>query len=657
MKQLEEGTIRVLMAEDNEVDYLAFLRYQDNKLLNFETTCVASVADCQEALSKQHFDVVVIDYLLEDGTGLEIIPMLDNTPFVFVTGASDLEVAIQAMKEGAYDYIVKDYNGKYLRILAKIIRAAAKQKAAQMALQASEEQLNLLHQAMTHVDNAVLIVNTKGEIQWVNEFFTKLTGYSKRELIESNGEVLHPYSSMGFHNLSPHFQNVMRTKRSTQFESKIFTKSGHVLYTLSTLSPVLDEANEIQNIVSVDIDISKRKDFEKELVNAKIDAETAVKAKDLFLANISHEIRTPLNAIMGASQLLKDRIPEEKDQTYLRIVRESSEHLLEIINEVLDFTKLQEGKFNIVQQPFSLQSLLKSVQDSAELRSREAQLKFQAIQADEIPDHCIGDQVRIKQILNNLLSNSFKFTRKGWVSLKVNSKPLKNDYVELAFEIEDTGIGIPSDKLQKVFEKFTQLQYEYNKKFEGTGLGLSISKRLAEMMGGSISISSELKKGTIARFTLPVKISRQKIHVEREEKVLPQNIMDALSGIEVLLVEDNVMNQIVGQKFLQQMGAISEVASSGAEAIQKMHDKQYDLILMDLQMPEMDGFATTKSIRSSLPKPYCDTPIIAMTAHAIKGVEDECKQHGMNDYISKPINYNNLMDKLYAVYLKANPQS
>ncbi|MFT5969990.1 MAG: PAS domain S-box-containing protein [Flavobacteriales bacterium] len=654
MNSINKQTIRVLMAEDNEVDFLAFSRYQDNQLLNFETTCVPTVSETREHLERYDYDVVVIDYLLEDGNGLEIIPHLNSIPFVFVTGDRNIDLAVQAMKKGAYDYIVKDYNGKYLKLLSKIIEAAAKQKSAQLALAQSEKKLNLLHQAMTCVDSAIIIANKNGNIRWVNDYFTKLTGYSNLELMESNGEVLHPYNTLGFHPISPYYQNVYRTKRSTQFESKMFSKSGDVIYTLTTLSPVLDDDNNITSIISVDIDISKRKDFEKELLNAKMDAETAVRAKDLFLANISHEIRTPLNDIMGSTHLLADRLEDDKSQTFLKIIKESSENLLAIINDILDYNKLTQGNFTIVQHVFSLPLLLQSISDSSNLRSTEAKVDFVTNIPKTYPKHLIGDPVRIKQILNNLLSNAFKFTDKGSVTLSLDFKELNNDYLEFEFKIKDSGIGIPSDKLQKVFEKFTQIQDAYNRNFDGTGLGLSISKKLTEMMGGNISIESQLKKGTEVSLVIPLKISSIAPDFENSHKILPTKILEGIAGIEVLLVEDNVMNQIIGQKFLQKLGTHAEVASSGSEAIQKLHNKTYDLILMDLQMPEMDGFTATQMIREKFPLPTCNIPIIAMTAHAVKGVEQQCLDKGMNDYISKPINYQSLMEKLYQVYHNRN---
>jgi len=390
-----------------------------------------------------------------------------------------------------------------------------------------------------------------------------------------------------------------------------------------------------------------------EIIEAeKEKAEASEKAKHQFLANMSHEIRTPMNAIKGMTDILIRRNPKEDQKEYLDGIKQSSDSLLVIINDILDISKIEAGKVELEQEPFSVVELVNNVHTIMQFKAEEKGLELlKDIPAENLTVQ--GDATRLRQILINLIGNAIKFTEKGLVTTSVKSEQA-NDKLNLHFIVSDTGIGIDEDTMGKIFESFEQAYSDTSRKFGGTGLGLSISKKLVELHDGTIWVESEKGKGSQFHFIIPYAIAATAAVMAKAADA-NANIADALKGIRVLLVEDNQFNAVVAQEELED--AIEDVyvalAENGLIAVEKLKSSAFDVILMDVQMPTMNGFEATKAIRN-FGNEIAHTPIIAMTANVLKEEVDLCYQAGMNDFIGKPFDTNELIQKIFNLTNKKN---
>ncbi|MCB0522757.1 MAG: response regulator [Lewinellaceae bacterium] len=375
----------------------------------------------------------------------------------------------------------------------------------------------------------------------------------------------------------------------------------------------------------------------QELLQALEAARQSSLLKEQFVANMSHEIRTPLNAILGFSSLLQRTELKEKQKEFTRSIQTSSENLLAIINDILDFSKIEAGAIRIEHIPFSLPSLLHSVDNMFRYRADEKGLRFE-VQADEIlPEAVQGDPTRLTQILVNLLGNAFKFTSNGSVKLHVGEAKRENGHITVRFTVSDTGIGIPTDKQAAIFERFGQATTDTTRRFGGAGLGLTISKQLIELQGGQIRVESDEGKGAAFIVEIPYEIAEA---MTGNGKNKLQHGSFKNKKVSILVVEDNPMNSRIVGLLLDDWGFRYDHAENGKIALDKLNRQAYDLVLMDIQMPEMDGYTAAQHIRQEL---HLDVPIIATTAHAFAGEREKCIGYGMNDYISKPIKENELI--------------
>ena len=373
----------------------------------------------------------------------------------------------------------------------------------------------------------------------------------------------------------------------------------------------------------------------------------AAQVREEFFAALSHEIRTPLNAIIGFTNvLLKDELlPKQREQ--MGAIKQSGDILLVLINDILDFLKIEAGKINIERTDFKLSELVNSVLGSFELKFQEKKLKINKQYDDSIPQILIGDPVRISQILLNLLSNSIKFTGNGGqISISANLREQDEEKVNIEFIVSDTGIGIAAEKLDTIFEPFVQSSSNTTRKYGGTGLGLSIVKRLVNTMDGTIAVKSQLSKGTTFTFDLPLNKTTANEISKKNKNEINTNGLEQLGKIKVLLAEDIRLNQLLAQLILNNFGFEADAADNGKIAIEMLEKNDYDIILMDLMMPEMNGYEATQHIRTKMEPPKSVIPIIALTADVTKEDIDKCKELGMDDYIIKPFTETDLLSKI-----------
>jgi signal transduction histidine kinase/DNA-binding response OmpR family regulator len=363
--------------------------------------------------------------------------------------------------------------------------------------------------------------------------------------------------------------------------------------------------------------------------------------KENFMANMSHEIRTPMNAILGFTSLLQKEHLNEKSKEFVHSIQNSGENLLEIINDILDFSKIEAGMMRIESNPFNLRELLHSLKTMFTDRIQAKDLSFNVNIEHSTPDLIIGDAVRLTQILVNLVNNAIKFTVSGKIEINVTTINKTEDSIEISFSVRDTGIGIPSHKMEAIFERFQQADEDTTRKYGGTGLGLTIVKQLVELQNGTIHVNSELNKGTEFVFSIPYTIPKE-ITTQGDLKIFSKNeIRLTGNNVRILIAEDNTMNQNLIRHLFAYWNIDFDIVNNGKEAIEALQQNDYRLILMDIQMPLMDGYTATLKIRNEL---GINIPIIAMTAHAMAGEKEKCLSYGMNEYISKPIRENELFE-------------
>ena len=429
-----------------------------------------------------------------------------------------------------------------------------------------------------------------------------------------------------------------------RFLADAYEKAGDYRNALTHYKNFNSLSGELMNeeVVLKTKGIQLRYDLEETLKEKEL-AEKTVLLKDQFIANISHEIRTPLNGVLGMANLLADTNPTPEQLEYINTIKLSANNLIVIINDILDYSKIHSGEIRFESSEFRIKELLTGMVQVLKVKAEEKKIKLNLTIDDNLPELLIGDAVRLNQILLNLLNNSVKFTDKGSVSLDMQLVESHDLTIKILFKVTDTGIGISSDKIHSIFDSFTQANYDKNRVFGGTGLGLTIVKQLVQLQGGSISVNSTLGSGSVFKVELPFKLLKKLEKTTGGKKAGSKIPLNDLSDVTILLVEDNKVNQFLAQKLLNKMGFQVEIANNGTEAVASLQAGKFDVILMDVQMPVMNGYELTQVIRTTLPHPVNQIPIIALTAYASNHEKEKALALGMSDYITKPYSPHELL--------------
>jgi PAS domain S-box-containing protein len=435
--------------------------------------------------------------------------------------------------------------------------------------------------------------------------------------------------------MAAHFKKtddeVVNTLRSIEMEESFDSATGRQNF-LFVKFPLFDKENRIYGIGGIATDLTENMENRQKLIAARKKAEKAEQLQEQFLANMSHEIRTPMNGITGMTNILMTTELDEQQQEYVKIIKQSSDNLLVLINDILDLSKIKSGKLSLEKMDFNLRETLDFTLAPFYLKAKERNISLQLMQDSALPGMINGDPYRLAQILNNLLSNALKFTERGTIRLHVKIKPEKEDVLE--FSVTDTGIGIPADKLVSIFNSFEQASSSTTRKFGGTGLGLTITKKLVELLEGEINVTSVPGEGTSFNFTIPYEIIQKDNDMKTIQGGASTSDTAGLANKKILVVEDNEINQKVISLILGKQGIKTEIAENGKVAVDRLEEGNvYDLIIMDLHMPVMDGFQAATYMRQKL---KITIPIIAMTASVLGNERARCFELGMDEYLSKP---------------------
>lgn len=645
---------KILLVEDNPGDvrlveiFLGESDLRDSVIINEKT-----LSGAIEALNKTPFDVVLLDFNLLDSNGFDTLQNLfeahPKANVIVFTGMEDNSLGIRALQAGAQDYLVKGNFGS--DFLAKTLRYAIERNRSSQRLEEAEREANKSKERYERIfslsKDAIYITKENGKFVEFNEATSRLFGYTEEELKNIDAGVL--YES------SEERNNVIDAINENTFVQdhpiNICTKDGAIRHCLITANLVDEEGEKEYHGIIRDITEQREAD---ELRKQNEIAEERDQLRGQLLTTVSHEMRTPMNAIMGlVDLLLKDDLSEEQ-LSYLSSVKNSSEHLLRMINDILELQKIHFD-IKLEEGPFDLHDTLMNLINIQYSTVKDVSI---AINIDKnVPRFIVGDQKRLNQILINLVSNAFKFTEKGEVIIRVKTLEQEKDNVKLGFEVEDTGIGMPADKLESIFDPFVRVRDTNKKFYPGIGLGLSIVNKIVKLMKGEISVTSELDKGSTFSFHILTKSSKEKPQsppkngtpkitaapkTEKTPKINGNNAHPADSGehnkIHILLAEDNLMNQLVTKKQLERDGVFElTIAENGQIATEIVQQKDFKIVLMDIQMPVMDGYEATEYIRNVLNIPPEKLPILAITAHADVVDDEKYKESGMQNCIVKPV--------------------
>jgi len=652
-----------LLVEDYAADRRLIEEYfKESGRHRFALHFCETLEQCKAYLHEHSVDLVLLDLHLPDSHGLETFESLNRDfpglPVVVLTGrhAEDESIGVRSIEKGAQEFLSKtELNSQ---VLQRTVRYAIQRKQMMRRLDQAQQMAKM---------------GTWGLDLQTNELTCSPTLYAILEKDSTHSllhfgeylEVVHPDDQ---EKVALCIKRACQHQASFKVDHRIEVPGGRIKY-ISLQGQMEEETpyHDAPRMVGTAQDITERAQVEV-LTREKELADKSAKLRQDFLAKTSHEIRTPLNPILVLTDMLLRTEVTAEQREYLGIIRTAGDTLLALVNDILDLSKIEAGKIEFDCQPFNLSNVFNSIRDMMDINAKEKNIALNIDISPELPDVVEGDPVRLTQILLNLVGNAIKFTHGGEIQVTARQQSWVDDVLSVSFAVKDTGIGIPQDKLKVIFESFQQLESNVTRQYGGTGLGLTIVRQLVLLQGGQIFVESEVGVGSTFYFDLSFKVPSKDEEEQisesvssaldtRASQVAPVRQLDQtlLEGLSVLLVEDNPLNQMVTKKLLNDWGIDVEIANNGKEGVAYIEDYDFDLVLMDIQMPEMDGYEATRHIRSQFPAPKRDVPIVALTANAFTGSDDECMRAGMNDYLSKPIEIGNLFDKIVAQVRRKPP--
>jgi len=647
MKNTNDNQSKILVIEDDfALNKLIQKKLEKNGYYSFGVT---SREEALEELKKKSYDLILIDFLLENYDARSIVTDIrnlydDTFPFVVMTGNGDERVAVEMMKMGAMDYLIKDT--AFLDLLPTTVNQVLEHIQTKNCLLLSQKELEkseLRYRLLAESTNDMIDKkNENGEFIYVSPVCYAILGYKEHELLNTSFfKYVHPDDK---NSVIEYHEKLIKGSAKPIIQFRFRNKSKQYVW-LETNTKVLRNSSDSLplELVSVSRDITEQINTDN-LKKEKEAAELANKAKTEFLANMSHEIRNPMNAIFGMTNTLLKTSLDEKQKKYINSIRISSSNLMNLINDILDFSKIESKNIEVFNHDFNLKEIVEELIVMWENNAAEKNIKLNYYIDDKINLNLYGDSFKLKQILTNLISNAIKFTDNGEIKIIVEQHYSSPNTEGLKFKVTDTGIGIKKDDFSKLFQLFTQLDSTPSKKYAGTGLGLTIVKRLTELLSGTIDVESKYGKGTSFIIQIPFSISYKK-QMSYEQLWQETKPKTDINNIKILLAEDDGINQLYLKSFLQSYKWKVDTAYNGEEAFNKYKNSEYDVVLMDGQMPKIDGFEATQLIRKwEKENGLQHTPIIAITGYAVKGDRERFMKAGMDDYITKPINENKLLD-------------
>jgi PAS domain S-box-containing protein len=622
--------VNILIVDDREENIIAL-----EALLIRDDIRIFSTTSPNEALKiawENQIAIALVDVQMPEMDGFELVEMLKANPktrdilVIFVTAISkEAKYAVKGFGAGAVDYLYKPLDPYITSAKVDAFIQLARNQA-----EIKEKSIELQNYAVVVRNSADIICAVDAQtlrISSINPAIEKIMGYRPAEVI---GKAL---VDLAVESDQPMFRKklgeiIKDNLQFSVFEYKFVTFDKRVIWAECRVS--YRNKTLFINIS----DVSPQKSYQEQLIKSKEAAEYGKKVKETFLANMSHELRTPVNGIIGLTNLLRKTVVDEQQSGMLDLLETSSQSLLAVINDVLDISKIEAGKFNIVRTVNNLRTIVKAAFDLLKFKADEKDIEFILEIADDVPEYISVDSLRINQILMNLLSNAIKFTDRGYVKLKLTVQQKHNDKVKLKFSVEDSGIGIPTERLSSIFDSFEQAEDDTTAKYGGTGLGLTIVKRLIELKGGELTVSSQVGKGSVFNFTNWFSLAEQPkatIVQKDQHKVLPP-----FENISVLVAEDNLVNQFMLGKILKEWNVTVDMVDNGRKALDKLRQNDYDLILMDTHMPEMSGYQTAKTIRVDFEEPKRSVPIISLSAASYDHEQQQAISSGMNEVLAKP---------------------
>lgn len=647
---IEQDSRRILIVEDSpmQAEYLRHILAKKG----YNAVVANNGEEALDLLLEFLPSVVISDILMPGMDGYELCLKIKSDhetkdiPVILLTSLSKSEDLIKAVECGSDNFVSKPYNANYLLSQIENIISNKTPKTHKQEKETIEIVIN---------DNSYLLNANLNKLVSILISTYDTTIRKNEELRLTQSELLSQKQLLE-ETVVERTRNLNKElTEKAQIEKELEIKARIEIANTNRLNAEKEQRHLAELKLDETLALLQQKNSEFEqlsstVTHVKKQLEDSTKLKDMFLSNMSHEIRTPMNAILGFSELLSQKALGKNEQEYVGAINKAGNNLMTIINDIFDISKIEAGMMNFDEKPFSVKGVFGSLKTMLKVKENENTVVLDFSCNQDVPEGLIGDPDRLTQILKNLVGNAIKFTHKGKISVNASVSKLMDETSLLKFSVADTGIGIQQNELDHIFEPFRKSDTSNTRKYGGNGLGLSIVKHLVELQGGEVSVKSEYNRGSEFSFAIPYKTSllvkRQEASPVTDKKLM----MDRIRKLSILMAEDLPMNILLISGLFSQNSIKFQTAVNGSICIEKLKENKFDIILMDMEMPVMNGYEATRIIRNELKS---NIPIIAMTAHAMAGEKEKCLDFGMNDYVSKPINSDLLFNKMYNLTLNA----